>query len=683
VTNGHTPHPVEIELKYRLDDLAAGDGLLARDELGGLRATGATTEVHHDDRYLDTPDGALARAGYAARLRHSDGGTVVTVKGLPHHDGGVVHRREELEGAADPSQPPAAWPESAARDRIVEIARDVTLVELVVLRQRRKKRLYELDGTVVELSVDAVEVVSDGGVIDSFAEVEVELREGDEWLLGQVAETLAGLDGLSPMTTSKLERAMETVRRGLGTDHAALDGDGDGEHAAGDGDGGWTDEPAAATESEAADPLAADDALVEPAAPKARRRRRPRRSGRPPTEGDASSRAEETADTSGGPTADVSADADAATASDSASDRASDGDGAAAAASADGDEATDLQPTPDGDGNEPNDVATTTASASEPAAEPRLTAGKTAGVLTDDHLAEAGRKVLRFHLARMVAREPGTREGTDNEQLHGMRVATRRQRAAWRVFGDAFDQKRTARHQRRLRDVARDLGTVRDLDVLLEAAEAYQHGLPDTEQRAFEPLLDSWRAQREAARVVLLQELDSDRYQRWVDDYILFVQTEGLGVRSVGPIEAHRVRDTMPSRIWTAYEGVRAYEPVMRWADVATLHDLRIAAKWLRYTIEFVREALGPETAPVIERVVALQDHLGWMHDADVAAGLARTFLVQQSGALTEAQTNAIGRYLVDRERELARLRRTVGPAWRGVASLNFRRALGRLVAGL
>ena len=88
----------------------------------------------------------------------------------------------------------------------------------------------------------------------------------------------------------------------------------------------------------------------------------------------------------------------------------------------------------------------------------------------------------------------------------------------------------------------------------------------------------------------------------------------------------------MPSRIWAAYEGVRAYEPVMRWADVTTLHDLRIAAKWLRYTLEFVREALGRDAGPVIEKVVALQDHLGWLHDADVAAGLARAFLVEHAG---------------------------------------------------
>ena len=53
----------------------------------------------------------------------------------------------------------------------------------------------------------------------------------------------------------------------------------------------------------------------------------------------------------------------------------------------------------------------------------------------DDHIAEAGRKVLRFHLARMLDREDGTRSGIDPVDVHKMRVATRRQRAAWRVFG--------------------------------------------------------------------------------------------------------------------------------------------------------------------------------------------------------------------------------------------------------
>ena len=79
----------------------------------------------------------------------------------------------------------------------------------------------------------------------------------------------------------------------------------------------------------------------------------------------------------------------------------------------------------------------------------RLVVGRTPGVTSEDHVAEAGRKVMRFHLARMLAREAGTRAGHDPEELHAMRVATRRQRAAWRVFGASFRPGRTKRYRTR------------------------------------------------------------------------------------------------------------------------------------------------------------------------------------------------------------------------------------------
>jgi CHAD domain-containing protein len=313
----------------------------------------------------------------------------------------------------------------------------------------------------------------------------------------------------------------------------------------------------------------------------------------------------------------------------------------------------------------------------------RLPVPKTPGVLLDDHIAEAGRKVLRFHLARMLAKEAGTRDGSDPEDLHDMRVATRRQRAAWRVFGTAFRGGRTKTYRRGLRDIGSRLGAVRDLDVLLDAADAYRDDLPTAEQRALEPLLAGWRAHRDDARRLLIRELDSDGYKRWVDDYSEFVRHDGLAVVPVSPTEPHRVRDTAGSQILTAYEAVRAYEPVLRWADVETLHELRIAGKWLRYTLEFSREALPAEASMLIARVTALQDHLGELNDANVTAGMARSFLVENAGGLSSLESAAIGRYLVSREREVAKLRRTVGGPWRGVAGVSFRRALGRTIAGL
>jgi CHAD domain-containing protein len=305
-------------------------------------------------------------------------------------------------------------------------------------------------------------------------------------------------------------------------------------------------------------------------------------------------------------------------------------------------------------------------------------------VLAEDTLAEAGRKVMRFHLARMLDREPGVREGKDIEDIHKMRVATRRQRAAWRVFGESFRKGRTKPYREGLRDAARRLGAVRDLDVQLEGIDAYRADQPVNDQRSLEPLIASLGQHRDDARALLIRELDSPGYARFVDDYIDFVRTEGAAAKPIhGAAAPHRVRETAPSRIWAAYEQVRSYEPILRWADVPTLHELRIAGKWLRYSLEFVQEPLGDYAAPLIAKVTALQDHLGLMNDASVAASMTRTFLVERAGDLSTAETAGIGRYLVDRERQVAKLRRTIGPTWRRVAGLSYRRALGRVVAGL
>jgi CHAD domain-containing protein len=307
---------------------------------------------------------------------------------------------------------------------------------------------------------------------------------------------------------------------------------------------------------------------------------------------------------------------------------------------------------------------------------------KSPGVSADDTLAEAGRKVLAFHFERMLAREPGTRSGEDPEELHGMRVATRRMRAAWRIFGDAFRPERTRRYRRRTRELAVRLGAVRDLDVLLTELDLYESEHPG-DAAALAPLERAWRARREEARERLIDELDSERHAAFVEGFGDFVRIEGQWVAEIGATTPHRIRDTTPARIWAAHGDLRAYEAVLRWADVETLHRLRIAGKWLRYSLEFVREPLGPGVEPLVARIVAMQDHLGAMNDAHVAAGMARSLLVEHGARLSTDEGAAIGRYLVDREREAMRLSRAAGRPFRAVAGPAFRHALGRVVADL
>ena len=588
---------MEVELKFRVVDLAAAERYLVAEEIGSFSGSAAARASQFEDRYVDTGDGAIAKAGYAVRIRQTGRGTIVSVKSLARSEGaGGSMRREELEGPADRTVGPLEWPASDARSLVLELAGDAPLVELVTIRQLRRKRIVKDGDTRVELSLDEVDVVSRSRVVDRFVELEAELVKGAEERLADLGAVFAADPALAPATGSKLEAALQAVKAGG----------------------------------------------------------RRKRGGR---------------DTAEGP-------AEGATEADAAVEAAIEAVGEAAS-DASIEVHVDHTPTPSS-----SDLISETVEEA-PASDTRLVVGKTPGVTADDHIAEAGRKVMKFHLARMFAREAGTRLGVDPEEVHAMRVATRRQRAAWRVFGSAFRPGRTKRYRNGLREIAARLGAVRDLDVLLEAADLYRADFTVTEQRAIEPLLAEWRTHRDDARVLLIRELDSDGYRRWVDDYRDFVRTEGVSVVPVLPTQPHRVRDTTASRIWTAYEQVRGYEPVLRWADVETLHELRIAGKWLRYSLEFVREALGDDAAPLIARVTALQDHLGLMNDADVAASMARTFLVEHSGELSPLESAAIGRYLVSREREVARLRRTIGAPWRGVAGITFRRSLGRVVARL
>ena len=600
--------PIEVELKYRVVDVTQAERYLAAEAIGSFVGGAAVRSSQIEDRYVDTADGALAKAGFAVRLRQSARGTVVSVKSTTRTEGpGGSVRREELEGPADRATGPLEWPASDARSLVLELAGDAALIELVTIRQLRRKRILRDGDTRVELSLDEVDVVARSRVVDRFVELEAELIKGDEGRLSSLAEVFTVDPALAPADGSKLEAALASVRTGS---HPRR-GQAAAGAAAGAGAGAAErGETRATAKAGSEDRTAAE------------------------VRGDPDTAQAANGDMAAEPAGDVVA-------------------GAAGAAD---------------DGLPPDD---------------RLVVSKTAGVTVEDHIAEAGRKVMRFHLARMLAREAGTRDGHIAQDLHAMRVATRRQRAAWRVFGASFRLKRTKRYRNGLREIAARLGAVRDLDVLLEAADVYRADLPVTEQRALEPLLAGWRSHREDARVLLIRELDSDGYRRWVDDYRDFVRTEGAGVLPVGPTQPHRVRDTAASQIWTAYEQVRGYEAVLRWADVETLHELRIAGKWLRYTLEFVREALGEEATSLIARVTALQDHLGLMNDADVSASMARTFLVEHAGDLSALESAAIGRYLVSREREVARLRRTVGAPWRGVAGIGFRRALGRVVAGL
>jgi CHAD domain-containing protein len=311
------------------------------------------------------------------------------------------------------------------------------------------------------------------------------------------------------------------------------------------------------------------------------------------------------------------------------------------------------------------------------------------GMLPEDPMAEAGRKVMRYNFAKMLSHEDGTRLGEDIEALHDMRVATRRMRAAFEVFGDAFERRALKSHLQGLRLTGRSLGAVRDLDVFLEKAQRYIATLPEEGKGGLDILIQAWQEQREAARVKMLTHLNSPEYFTFKREFNIFLSTPGAGRRPLPKDQPtpDQVREVAPMLIYTRLASVRAFDSWLEDAPIERLHALRIEFKKLRYTVEYFREVLGHQAEQVIEELKAIQDHLGDLNDAQVATEILQNFITDMESRQADlpieerVSLEPVVTYLAYRHAERHRLMATFDLVWRHFSRKEFRKRLAQAVA--
>ena len=250
-------------------------------------------------------------------------------------------------------------------------------------------------------------------------------------------------------------------------------------------------------------------------------------------------------------------------------------------------------------------------------------------------LGEMAFAVLRRQFAVMKSHEPGTRLGEDAEELHDMRVATRRLRAAMKLFEDALPE-RSRWLREELRHFASALGAVRDLDVQIEEVKGVGGG-DQEEDEALAAIVAALGDRREAARVRMLETLDSDRYARFESSFAEMLRrgpespdapsTNGSSEPSVAGVP---VLEAAPELLGRLYRGWRkAAGRLNEGSDPEEYHDLRKKGKRLRYALEFFSGVYGKEaTGALVGPLKVVQDSLGRHQDAIVAADLLREIAV-------------------------------------------------------
>jgi inorganic triphosphatase YgiF len=201
---------MEIEAKFTVPNPSVYWSLQTADYLAGYSLS--TTQVKPVwDTYLDTRSQRILVAGFSCQQSLSREGIVITLKSLGGAEG-AVHRRKKYELSMATSRPPIDWPDSPARDLVLQLIGGEPLLTSFELRQTRVIRmLKEEDQPVAELSLDSVTLVTDE-TEQVYLVLEVELlSQTPEETLITIAGCLQDVWDLKPEPLSKFERALELL----------------------------------------------------------------------------------------------------------------------------------------------------------------------------------------------------------------------------------------------------------------------------------------------------------------------------------------------------------------------------------------------------------------------------------------------------------------------------------------
>ncbi|HEV8428065.1 MAG TPA: CHAD domain-containing protein [Pyrinomonadaceae bacterium] len=209
---------------------------------------------------------------------------------------------------------------------------------------------------------------------------------------------------------------------------------------------------------------------------------------------------------------------------------------------------------------------------------------------------------------------------TDPEGVHSMRVASRRLRSALRDFMPYLRKRRLASVLKPLRDIADALGEVRDQDVAIMALEKLQTHVAVEVSSLLQQLIDARKEIRDEARKELETMLEDSQLKQLELSFIAGVDeaTTEATARTPSPLLISFRKMSRAIILDRLKELEKLSNGLFRPFEVEDLHDMRIAAKRLRYAIELFQQCWGRSMATYAKRTARLQTALGDVHDCDV-----------------------------------------------------------------
>ena len=213
---------------------------------------------------------------------------------------------------------------------------------------------------------------------------------------------------------------------------------------------------------------------------------------------------------------------------------------------------------------------------------------------------------------RALKRQLAAAVGGKDTGVHQARVASRRLREALPVLTEGLTHTKAGKANRKIRRLTQALGTVRELDVTLHLIDelAERPDIPRVALGEVRALVIEERERRRAVMLARLEHVDATKLAR---------RLEAVRQSLMKPAATHAWRAALAARIARRARRLEAaideagqiYEP-------EGLHNVRIAAKKLRYGLEIADESGATPCAPALRTIKRVQDTLGRLHDLQV-----------------------------------------------------------------
>ena len=150
---------------------------------------------------------------------------------------------------------------------------------------------------------------------------------------------------------------------------------------------------------------------------------------------------------------------------------------------------------------------------------------------------------------------------------------------------------------------------------------------------------------------------------------------KALPLYAVNPQES--LRSNAPLMLHTRLEELYQFAPyISDPAKVTELHNMRIAAKRLRYTLEIFAPCFtGKEFTKLYDQAKSIQEQIGEIHDRDVRGPLLQAFLDARAEGRPEIRPG-LERLIQSQQSERAKLYRTFIAYWNKLQKQGFKRQL-------